>query len=64
MSNPDDLQIVRWWLDYLKTLGVTITIEGDEARVKAPPGVLTEGRLRDLRTYKAEVIEILASEAT
>lgn len=63
MANPDDLQIVRWWLDYLKTLGVTITIEGDEARATAPPGVLTEGRLRDLRAYRGEVLEILKNGA-
>lgn len=51
-------------LDLIKDLsrvGATINLDGENLRVRAPKGVLTEARRDMLRSHKPELVRILST---
>jgi aspartate racemase len=47
----------------LRLLGIRVSVDGDQIRCSAPPGVLTEALRRELTVRKAEVLAWLRSDA-
>ncbi len=50
-------------LDELQQLGVVFTVDGDDLRFKAPRGVMTSGRVDQLRRHKSELLNLLRGES-
>jgi TubC N-terminal docking domain len=46
----------------LQALGVTLWLDQDKVRYRAPAGVMTPGQLQDLRNHKVEVLAILRED--
>ncbi|MDP6150001.1 MAG: condensation domain-containing protein, partial [Gammaproteobacteria bacterium] len=51
-------------LALLNRQGITLFVDGRHLRISAPKGSLTDELVAELRTHKAELVDILAGAAT
>jgi amino acid adenylation domain-containing protein len=59
VSREADNRVAADLIDRLGALGITLDLIGDQLKYRAPPSVMTPGLLAELRTRKAELIDVL-----
>ena len=63
MTDDVTRKAVACWVADLRQRGAALQASGDELLIDGPEELLTPGRLRDLKTYKPEILRILKGTA-